>query len=400
MQYRLSIALVLGCLLGLTGCAASEASPPPFIPTITPASSATPVSEPTTVPTSTPSAISRYGDEIQAAQSAAAQGAFEQALDILGPIYAENRDSPEIAALLADLYASLGRSLIAEAPGEASAVRDGLDAYVRASAIAPEDTDIGRRVATEREVTQALLNTWAALDELLRLGESDVSAVEREPVAQRALAESALAVDTLSDFPGVREARTAALVEAGRLQQALAQAQQSRADRERALAQASEWCGLAADLWPTEAAEGAAARTCLAETRRLAAPPPTTRPATAAATGSNTPRSRTFQAIPQRTYQPGTQTAERRSCITGTVVRANGSPVAGAVGNVNNASAFVNWTTNGAGQFSVCGLGWSNWAVVLDYIPDQPGLSQQSFIGGVWLDGTAQQQAIIVFRER
>lgn len=354
---------------------------------------------PASLPTSTPSVVSRYSDQIQAAQAAAADGEFEQALNMLGPIYAENRNNPEIAALLADLYAARGRSLIAAAPGKASAIRDGLDAYVRAVAIAPAQTDIGRRVATERDVTQALLNTWAALDELRRMSELGAPVVEREAAAQRALAESAFAAATLADFPGVREARTAALVAAGRLQQALAQTQQSRPDRERALAQAREWCGLAASLWPADAAEGAAARDCLAETQRLATSQPTIQPTTTAA-APNPSSGRIFRAIPQRTYPPGAQTDQQQSCISGTVVRSNGTPISGAVGNVNNAAVFFNWTTNREGRFSVCGLGWSNWAVVLDYIPDRPGLSQQVSIAGIWLDGTPQQQAIVVFRER
>jgi hypothetical protein len=382
------------CLQLLAACSQGTVQPARLaVATITPVRLAPAAS----APTSTPVVSVRFGAEVEAARAAAAAGDFERAVGILAPIASANRDSAALAGLLAGHYIGWGRAILGAEPQQAGAARAAFDAFVRAAEVAPAGSEVARRAAVERDVAQALLDTWAALDELLRLAGAAAPPAERERAAQRALDESARAADTLPELPGVREARAAALVGAARLQQALGLAQQGRAERERRLALAAEWCGGAASLWPADAPQGEAARGCLAELRRQAAPPPTPRP-----TGGAQPaaRGRVFGAIPQRAFPPGPHTEQRLSCVAGAVVRADGSPVAGAVGNVNNAAAFLSWTTDGEGRYSVCGLGWSNWAVVLDYIPDRPGLARQSSIGGVWLDGTAEQQALIVFKQQ
>lgn len=397
MYRQLRIVISAACLSMISACApigSAQQSPP--IVTITPADGALPISAPTRVPTSTPSVISRYSEAIEAAQAAAATGDYEQATAILAPIHSENRDNTTVAALLADLYIQWGRVLLTADPTTPGAARDALDKYIWASRLAPPAGELATQVETERAVVEAILATWTAVLELNRLAAEEGAPAEREISIEEALTQSARAGEALPDFPGVREARTAALVEAARAQEALARSTPDASVRTQALAQATEWCAAAADLWPADALPGEPARNCLRELRSLVREParaPTAARAQSAGDGI-------FVAIPQRAFSPGTLTEEQSSCISGMVVRADGAPIAGAVGNVNNASTFLNWTTNGEGRYNVCGLGWSNWAVVLDYIPGQPGLSRQVSIGGVWLDGTASQQAIIVFREQ
>lgn len=97
----------------------------------------------------------------------------------------------------------------------------------------------------------------------------------------------------------------------------------------------------------------------------------------------------------------GKSSGAYQSCITGRVVRKNGAGVGGAVGNVNNGSARITWTTNAAGEFAACGLGYSNWAVVLDYVPPGSGsLTGQVVVSGVWVNGNADQIATVLFQER
>lgn len=391
MRHQLRPLLLFLCLAWLAACSRAEQASLRSPGTLSAAAIA--------APTSTPTTLSRYNAEIAAAQAAATRGDFEGAVAVLAPIYSFDRGNAALAELLATYYAGWGRAILSADPGRPGAARDALDALARAAMVAPPATEVAHRASVERAVVQSLLNGWAALAELRRLTEAGSPLAEREPAARQALNESARAADALPEFPGVREVRAASLVEAGRLQLALGQGVQQGANRERYLDQAAAWCDAASQLWPPDAPEGDAARSCLHELARSAAPSPEARPAPAPAAASS-PRAGSFRAIPQRTFPPGPQTDERLSCIVGTVVRADGSPIAGAVGNVNNAAAFLHWTTDSVGRYSACGLGWSNWAVVLDYIPDTPGLSRQVAIGGVWLDGTEQQQAIIVFKEQ
>lgn len=97
----------------------------------------------------------------------------------------------------------------------------------------------------------------------------------------------------------------------------------------------------------------------------------------------------------------GKPSNNNQSCITGRVTRRNGAGVAAAVGNINNGGVPISWTANAAGEFSKCGLGYSNWAVVLDYIPPAAGgLPGQVVISGVWVNGNSDQDATVSFQER
>ena len=101
----------------------------------------------------------------------------------------------------------------------------------------------------------------------------------------------------------------------------------------------------------------------------------------------------------QTGFPQGGNSGRFESCVSGRVLAADGSPIGAASGNVNNGSSSVQWTTNGDGFFRVCGLGYSNWGAVLFYIPG-PGLRSEAAIYGIWLDGSAGQQAFVVFKAR
>ena len=81
------------------------------------------------------------------------------------------------------------------------------------------------------------------------------------------------------------------------------------------------------------------------------------------------------------------------------MILANGTPVAAAVGNVNNGGSSIEWVSDGGGNFGVCGLGWSNWSAVLYYIPASYGeISGAVAIPGLWLNGSGDQRAVVVFK--
>lgn len=401
------IVIILGGLVLISACGfAQPGQQLAALPTVTPESAATLTTAPPTGPTSTPTITNRYADDIEAAQAAADQGDYERAITILAPIYGMHRDDETVAAMLAGFYRNWGRQVISADPAEPGIIRDALDLYIRASVVAPLTGEGRNQFDQEQGVVELLLETWATIEQLRRLTSAGGSAEEQAAAIESALTASAKANESLPTLPGVREARTAALVEAAGFQMRVAKDASNREARTTALRQARELCTSAVDLWPADAPQSELARACLRDVRvaiQLNEPTPTPSDNTARSGGSaasNPGSGRVFISIPQRTFPPGPFTEERNSCISGTVVSADGKPIAGAVGNVNNAAAFLNWTTDASGRYSVCGLGWSNWAVVLDYVPGEPGLSRQVAIGGVWLDGTSQQQAIIVFRER
>ncbi len=399
------IVIIFGGTIFISACGLVQpAQQRSALPTVTPVADLPLTNVPTAGPTSTPSVTNRYADAIEEAEAAAAQGDYERAITILAPIYSTYRDNETIATLLAKFYHSWGRQTISANPTDPSTIRDALDLYIRARVVAPSTDEGTGQPDQEEMVVELLLETWTAIEQVRRLSSTAASAEEQAAAAELALTASAKANEALSEFPGVREAYTAALVEAARLQINLAKDTSNREASVVALRRASELCTTAVDLWPANAPESEPARACLRDQRvaaRLNEPTPSPATARSGSPGANNASSgRVFVSIPQRTFPPGPHTEERDSCISGTVVSADGTPVAGAVGNVNNAVAFLSWTSDASGRYSVCGLGWSNWAVVLDYVPGQPGLSRQVALGGIWLDGTSQQQAIVVFRER
>lgn len=130
-------------------------------------------------------------------------------------------------------------------------------------------------------------------------------------------------------------------------------------------------------------------------------PTPTLTPRPAA---TPTPTSRRFAPQVVRSYPSSPNSGQRASCVQGRVVDRNGAGVASASLYANNGpSNTPPVIANNNGEFRFCGLGYSQWTLVLNFVPkvgapDQNALVNQ-FTQTFFVDGSSSQVAIINFVE-
>lgn len=119
-------------------------------------------------------------------------------------------------------------------------------------------------------------------------------------------------------------------------------------------------------------------------------------------TATQTPSAPSYEGSIARHFPNTANSGDNRSCINGNVKRRNGARVSGATIKILlNGSVKQIQYTNGSGDYSACGLGYSQWSVVLDSIPaNAGGLASSVTVLGVWLNGSPQQLAGVNFRER
>jgi hypothetical protein len=109
---------------------------------------------------------------------------------------------------------------------------------------------------------------------------------------------------------------------------------------------------------------------------------------------------RTFVAEVIRSFPGSGQSGRRDSCLAGRVVNRRNVGIANALLYANNgATNTARFATNRNGDFYYCGLGDSNWSVVLTYIPGQARLARQ-VVAVVYVNGSREHEAVIHFRER
>lgn len=131
--------------------------------------------------------------------------------------------------------------------------------------------------------------------------------------------------------------------------------------------------------------------------------PPTPTPRLASAVPTAIPRSR-FSAQLVRSYPSGPNSGQRSSCVQGRVIDRNGAGVAAASLYVDNGSVNLSFAvTNPNGEFRLCGLGFSQWSLVLTFVPkigaEQQNALAQQYVQTFFVDGSPGQIAIINFVE-
>jgi hypothetical protein len=109
------------------------------------------------------------------------------------------------------------------------------------------------------------------------------------------------------------------------------------------------------------------------------------------------PQVRYFSAAPVVSYAGSGDSGRFESCVTGSVTGSEG-PIVGAVVNVNNGTNSFDATTGGGGNFRVCGLGATNWTVVLYFVPGTPIGNQPAVT--VYVNGLPEQHAVVSFTQR
>ncbi len=403
MLFRLT---VLGLLLAvLAGCGTATESTATIVlkPTVTPF----PVSQPTATVAAADSGEALRAETIEAGQQALAANDYALAIEQLSLAYAANRSDQSVGLLLAQAYHGQGMGQL-ETKRTIDSLRAAFDSFNSGLEIVPETDAFYTTLAADQQATQAALEAQLALDRYTAAEESEPAARQRE--AEAAFAALELVLELRPDFPQLAPLQSSILVALSRTRE-LASRDLSGDERKQLLLEAKDLCSQASALWPADAAEASPARECLERVEARLNPPkatavPTKKPEPTARPnpnpnsnpGTSDPRL-AFGGYIQTGYPQGPDLHQFSSCINGRVVRADGSAVAAASGNVNNGGASVNWTTNSDGVFSACGLGYSNWGVTLYYVPG-PGLRSEAVIYGVWLDGSPGQQAFVVFKAK
>jgi hypothetical protein len=86
------------------------------------------------------------------------------------------------------------------------------------------------------------------------------------------------------------------------------------------------------------------------------------------------------------------------SCVQGQVIVKSGSPH-GAIISINNGDVTYERTSGGGGYYQFCGLGASNWTVVLYWVPGDAELASQPY-ATVYVNGAPGETAVINFVEQ
>ena len=345
-------------------------------------------------------------ENIESGKQALAANDYALAIEQLSLAYAANRSDQSVGILLAQAYQAQGMDLLENKARTIDSLRAAFDSFNSGLEIVPETDAFYTTLAADQKATQAVLEAQLALDRYAATEESALADRQRE--AEAAFAALEIVLELRPDFPQLAPLQSSILVALSRTRE-LASRDLSGDERKLLLLEAKELCTQASALWPADAAESSPARECLERVEARLNPPkatavptkkpePTARPNPNPNPGTSDPRL-AFGGYIQTGYPQGPDSHQFSSCINGRVVRADGSGVAAASGNVNNGGAAVNWTTNGDGVFSACGLGYSNWGVTLYYVPG-PGLRSEGVIYGVWLDGSPGQQAFVVFKAK
>ena len=401
MMSRVTVVGLL--LLFLAGCG-SQAQPTVTIalkPTITPLTA----SQPTATVEASDSGEALRTENIDAGKQAMSDKDYPLAIDHLIQAYAADRSDQSVGLLLAQAYQSHGLTLLDSKNRTVDVLRAAFDAFNNGLEVIPETDSFYATLTADQKATQAALEAQLALDRYAAVEEADLEGRQRE--SEAAFAALEIIIELRPRFPQLNPLRSNILLALSRTRE-LASRDAGGEERKRLLLEAKDLCTQASELWPADAEEALPARECLARVEARLNPPkataaPTNKPAPTARPNSNPPPASdprlAFSGYIQTGYPQGANSNQFSSCISGRVLRADGSGIAAASGNVNNGAATVNWTTNGDGLFSVCGLGFSNWGVTLYFVPD-PGLRSEAVIYGVWLDGSAGQQAFVVFKAR
>lgn len=114
---------------------------------------------------------------------------------------------------------------------------------------------------------------------------------------------------------------------------------------------------------------------------------------------------RRFRAELVRTYPGSPDSSEHASCIEGRVTYSNGAGVGAAVIYANNGSSNTpSIVSNANGEYRFCGLGYSNWSLVLSFVPRRGNLQenalQRQVVQTFFVNGSSSQTVVINFRER
>lgn len=99
-----------------------------------------------------------------------------------------------------------------------------------------------------------------------------------------------------------------------------------------------------------------------------------------------------------QTYAVSDGSGQRSSCVQGQVI-GRGVGIAGAVVGLNNGVYFSQTTTNTSGEFQFCGLGRSDWSLVLFYVPSRLGNLQRQPVQTFFVNGDSEQIVRINFIE-
>lgn len=390
-------------LLVIAGCG-SGGDAATLVPTVTPFTADASTSTPNTSATDVVPTLA-VSKDYENGLAALKNNDYLAAIDALTLAHANQRDNTKVGDKLAEAYHLYGLSLLSAAGDDMNKIREAFDAFTSGQQAAPADGTMYSVLEADLRQVTAYIEGQGALDSLDSMEADDLAA--RKEATEKAYAQLGLIKAEIDMFPSVEQLYFTTLLAMADLREQEGSAMDDAAQRKSMYAEAQGFCTEARGMAGDNEDRKSASTACM--TRMEArmnpptatpvptkAPPATAKPAPPPV-NNNGPKS--FRGYIATGFQPGEQTGQNSSCVSGRVVFADGSPVAAAAGNINNGNTSLDWVANGNGEFGKCGLGWSNWAVVLYYIP-APGLTNAVSIPGVWVNGTSEQSAYVVFEGR
>ncbi|MCA0351194.1 MAG: hypothetical protein LCH85_04290 [Chloroflexi bacterium] len=380
---------MLICLMLIVACGDSSKGINTSVATITPLDGASTTAIPSITITIAEDPLVR--SQIDAGKAAIATNDFENAVNHYNRAYALSNNSLEVGLMLGQTYRLWGILILEKANNNPEQLRNAYDKFITGQKFTVSTDSLYDELKLYIETTSGTLNTLQALA-AYRLAveqKSDLN-IQRQYVNE-AQSQYNLVLEKKLQLPNSIIVHYDVLMALATVIEQQADGSDPKKSKQEQWREALNHCSRANDLWPGDVPEDQTARDCMKRLDKKLNPPPTP---TSVALPTKDTRPKLPRAEFRQGYSKGSETGSFNSCFQGRVINSNGVGMAGAVGNVNNGKSSVPWTTNGNGEFSVCGLGWSWWAGVLFYVPGHSGYNLSA---ATWLNGASDQRAYLVF---
>lgn len=155
------LCMVIASLLGACGTG-SPPTPAATLPTATPEPPTQPaVPQPTPTPD--------LGPQLDAAQRLADDGNFEDALDVLVPLFERHPEREEVTNLLAAVYEQTGARLLSTAGGQPVSIQDAYLMFSKGLNANPTDEELRRSLQANKDVSELLFSIAQNIEQLAAL---------------------------------------------------------------------------------------------------------------------------------------------------------------------------------------------------------------------------------------
>ncbi|XSG76961.1 hypothetical protein ACP8Y2_08115 [Herpetosiphon llansteffanensis] len=380
---------LLLCLTLIAACGNSSKNINNSLATITPLDTTSATAAPSITITIAENPLVR--SKIDAGKGLVATNDFENAINHYNQAYELSDKSPEVGLMLGQTYRLWGILILESANNNPEQLRSAYNKFTTGQKFILSTDSLYDELDGYIKTVSGTLNTLQALAAYRSAVEQKKDLNTQRQLVNDAYTYFNLVFEQKIQLPNKNVINYDVLMALATVIESQGDAAETRKSKQEQWREALKHCTQASELWPSNVPEDQTARDCIKRLNEKLNPPPT---ATAAPQVKPTAGPKFPQAELRQPYNKAPETGSFSSCFQGRVINSNGVGMAGAVGNVNNGKSSVPWTTNGNGDFSVCGLGWSWWAGVLFYVPGHSGYNLSA---ATWLNGASDQRAYLVF---